>query len=45
MLLYGGIGVEVEFMKIKLAILEKDISYLNRFINVFSTKYADKMEI
>jgi len=32
-------------MKIKLAILEKDTSYLNRFINVFSTKYADKMEI
>lgn len=32
-------------MKIKLAILEKDASYLNRFINVFSTKYADKMEI
>lgn len=32
-------------MKIKLAILEKDASYLNRFINVFSTKYAEKMEI
>lgn len=32
-------------MKIKLAILEKDASYLNRFIAVFSTKYADKMEI
>ena len=32
-------------MKIKLAILEKDVSYLNRFINVFSTKYAEKMEI
>ena len=32
-------------MKIKLAILEKDVSYLNRFIAVFSTKYADKMEI
>lgn len=32
-------------MKVKLAILEKDTSYLNRFINVFSTKYAEKMEI
>lgn len=32
-------------MKIKLAVLEKDVSYLNRFINVFSTKYAEKMEI
>ena len=32
-------------MKIKLAILEKDASYLNRFINVFSTKYAEKLEI
>lgn len=32
-------------MKIKLAILEKDTSYLNRFISVFSTKYADKMEM
>lgn len=32
-------------MKIKLAILEKDASYLGRFINVFSTKYAEKMEI
>lgn len=32
-------------MKIKLAILEKDTSYLGRFVNVFSTKYADKIEI
>lgn len=32
-------------MKIKLAVLEKDASYLNRFINVFSTKYAEKMEV
>lgn len=32
-------------MKIKLAILEKDISYLNRIVSVFSTKYADKFEI
>lgn len=32
-------------MKIKLAILEKDISYLNRIVTVFGTKYADKFEI
>ena len=32
-------------MKIKLAILEKDISYLNRIVSAFSTKYADKFEI
>jgi len=32
-------------MKIKLAILEKDLSYLTRFVSVFSTKYSDKMEI
>ena len=32
-------------MKIKLAILEKDQSYLNRFVSVFSTKYADKFQI
>lgn len=32
-------------MKIKLAILEKDLSYLNRIVSVFSTKYADKFEI
>ena len=32
-------------MKIKLAILEKDISYLTRIISVFSTKYADKFEL
>lgn len=32
-------------MKIKLAILEKDVSYLNRIVSVFSTKYADKFEI
>lgn len=32
-------------MKIKLAILEKDTSYLNRIIAVFGTKYADKFEI
>lgn len=32
-------------MKIKLAILEKDLSYLNRIVTVFSTKYADKFQI
>lgn len=32
-------------MKIKLAILEKDLSYLNRIVNVFGTKYADKFQI
>lgn len=32
-------------MKIKLAILESDKSYLNRIVTVFNTKYADKLEI
>ncbi len=32
-------------MKIKLAILEKDQSYLNRIVTVFNNKYADKLEI
>ena len=32
-------------MKIKIAILEKDQSYLTRIVSVFSTKYADKFEI
>lgn len=32
-------------MRIKLAILEKDTSYLTRIVSVFSTKYADKFEI
>lgn len=32
-------------MKIKLAILEKDQKYLNRFVSAFSVKYADKLEI
>ena len=32
-------------MKIKLAILEKDTSYLKRIIAVLSTKYSDKFEI
>lgn len=32
-------------MKIKLAILEKDQSYLKRIVSVFGTKYSDKFEI
>lgn len=32
-------------MKIKLAILEKDRSYLSRLLSVFGTKYSDKFEI
>lgn len=32
-------------MKIKLAILENDTSYLNRIVTAFNTKYADKFEI
>lgn len=32
-------------MKIKLAILEKDKTYLSRIVSVFSTKYADKFEV
>lgn len=32
-------------MKIRLAILEKDLSYLNRIVAAFSAKYADKFEI
>ena len=32
-------------MKIKLAILENDRSYLNRMVSNFGTKYADKFEI
>lgn len=32
-------------MKIKIAILEKDKSYLTRIVSVFSTKYSDKFEI
>ncbi len=34
-----------EFMKIKVAILEKDRSYLTRIVSTFGTKYADKLEI
>ena len=32
-------------MKIKLAILEKDKSYLSRIVSVFGTKYSEKFEI
>lgn len=32
-------------MRIRLAILESDVSYLNRMVSVFGTKYADKFEI
>ena len=32
-------------MKIRLAILERDKSYLTRIVSAFSTKYADKLEI
>lgn len=32
-------------MKIKLAILDKDISYLQRIVTAFSTRYVDKFEI
>ena len=32
-------------MRIKLAILESDQSYLNRIVTAFNTKYADKFEI
>lgn len=32
-------------MKIKIAILEKDRSYLTRIVSAFGTKYADKFEI
>lgn len=33
------------FMKIKLAILDRDKSYLMRVVSTFGTKYADKFEI
>ena len=32
-------------MKIKLAVLENDKSYLERIVSTFETKYADKLEI
>ena len=32
-------------MKIKVAILEQDVSYLSRITAAFHTRYADKMEI
>lgn len=31
-------------MKIKLAILDKDVNYLKRLVTVFSTKYAEQVE-
>lgn len=33
------------FMKIKLAILEQDQTYLNRIVSVFNMKYSDQFEI
>lgn len=32
-------------MKIRVAILEKDVNYLNRIVSVFGTRYADKFEL
>ena len=32
-------------MKIKLAILEKDRSYLTRIVSAFSARHAEKLEI
>lgn len=32
-------------MKIRLAILEDNAQYLNRIVNVFNTKYSDKVEV
>lgn len=32
-------------MKIKLAILEKDVGYLNRIVSVFNQKYSDKLQV
>ena len=32
-------------MKIKLAILDNDMSYLKRITTVFETKYSDKVEV
>lgn len=32
-------------MKIKVAVLEKDQTYLNRFVAAFGAKYADKLEL
>ena len=32
-------------MRIKLAILETDNSYLNRLVSIFNTKYSDKLEV
>ncbi len=38
-------AMRVIYMKIKLAILEKDKSYLNRIVTAFEVKYADKFEV
>ena len=32
-------------MKIKLAILEKDLNYLNKIVTVFNQKYSDKIQV
>lgn len=32
-------------MRIRLAILEKDVSYLNRIVAVFNQKYSDKIQV
>ena len=32
-------------MRIKLALLEKDVSYLNRIVAVFNQKYSDKIQV
>lgn len=32
-------------MKIKLAILEKDIGYLQRIVSIFSTRFSEKLEL
>ena len=32
-------------MRIKLAILERDIGYLNRIVAVFNQKYSDKIQV
>ena len=36
---------EEKNMKIKLALLDSDVNYLNRIVNAFNTKYAEKFEI
>lgn len=32
-------------MKIKVAVLDNDISYLNRIVAAFGIKYSEKMEL